>query len=390
MVSGRNLKRTGCKTETEKLKVSKISIRKKIAFELFRQYRKNAKVLHQLNYIFWECTLRCNLDCLHCGSDCKKESDVKDMPFKDFIAAIDDITPIVEPNKTMIVFTGGEPLLRKDLEKCGQQLYDRGFPWGIVSNGLQMTPARLQSLLNAGMRAITISLDGLEKSHNWLRGNPNSFKKAMETIRLLSQILDLKFDVVTCVNGENFDELPEIKNLLLNNGVKEWRLFTVFPIGRAKQHENLQLTPVQFKLFFDIISAERKKCEILINYGCEGFLGNYEGEVRNNLFFCRAGINVASVLIDGSISACPNLRDNFIQGNIYTDSFKEVWENRYEKYRNRNWLKTGECEHCDMFKYCDGNGLHLRNEKNGVLLFCHYNRILEGEKEITDTLYTKN
>jgi radical SAM enzyme (rSAM/lipoprotein system) len=361
------------------LKVSKIPIRKKIAFELFRQYRKNASKLHQLNYIFWECTLRCNLNCLHCGSDCKKESSVKDMPFEDFIAAIDDIKDIVQPNTTMIVFTGGEPLLRKDLELCGKQLYDRGFPWGIVSNGLQMNPARLESLLNAGMRAITISLDGLEDSHNWLRGNRNSFKNATKTIDLLSAIPDLKFDVVTCVNGKNFDELTSIKNLLLAYGVKEWRLFTIFPIGRAKQHKELQLSPVQFKQLFDFISAERKKDELLINYGCEGFLGSYEGEVRDNLFFCRAGVNVASVLIDGSISACPNLRDNYIQGNIYTDSFKEVWENRYEKYRNRNWLKTGECEHCDKFRYCEGSGLHLRDEKNGELLFCHYNRILEGE-----------
>jgi radical SAM enzyme (rSAM/lipoprotein system) len=364
------------------LKVSKIPFRKKTAFELFRQYRTNAKKLHQLNYIFWECTLRCNLNCLHCGSDCKKEASVKDMPFEDFIAAIDDIKNIVEPNKTMVVFTGGEPLLRKDLELCGKQLYDRGFPWGIVSNGLQMNPSRLESLLNSGMRAITISLDGLENSHNWLRGNSNSFRNAVKSIVLLAQNPELKFDVVTCVNGENFGELNEIKKLLVANGVKEWRIFTIFPIGRAKQHEMLQLSPVQFKQLFDFISEERKKGEIKLNYGCEGFLGNYESDVRDNLFFCRAGVNVASVLIDGSISACPNLRDNFIQGNIYTDSFKEVWETRYEKYRNRNWLKTGECENCDMFRYCDGNGLHLRDEKNGELLFCHFNRIKEGEKQI--------
>ncbi len=301
------------------------------------------------------------------------------MPFEDFISAIDDIKDIVEPNKTMIVFTGGEPLLRNDLELCGKQLYNRGFPWGIVSNGLLMNPTRIESLLNAGMRSITISLDGLENSHNWLRGNKSSFKKAVNSIALLSQIPELKFDVVTCTNGENFEELTEIKKLLLLNGVKEWRIFTIFPIGRAKQHETLQLSPVQFKKLFDFIAKEREKGEIQLNYGCEGFLGNYEGKVRDNLFFCRAGVNVASVLIDGSISACPNLRDNFIQGNIYSDSFKEIWETRYEKYRNRNWLKTGECEHCNVFRYCEGNGLHLRDEKNGELLFCHYNRIKEGE-----------
>ena len=153
-------------------------MRKKIALELFRKFRDNAKAIHQLDYIFWECTLRCNLNCLHCGSDCSKKNRVNDMPVDDFIGAIDDIKSIVNPNKTMIVFTGGEPLLRNDLEICGKQLYERGFPWGIVSNGFNFTADRLDSLLQAGLRAVTISLDGLEHSHNWLRGNPRSYEKA--------------------------------------------------------------------------------------------------------------------------------------------------------------------------------------------------------------------
>ncbi|MBN1118522.1 MAG: TIGR04133 family radical SAM/SPASM protein [Bacteroidales bacterium] len=358
---------------------SKPSFRQKIGFELFRKYRSNAQKIHDLNYIFWECTLKCNLNCLHCGSDCKKESAVKDMPVEDFIKAIDDITPIVNPNKTMIVLTGGEPLMRNDIEKCGKMLYDRGFPWGMVSNGFNFKKQRLQILQQAGLRSVTISLDGLEESHNWLRGNTRSYENAIAAIKNLVSFPDIRFDVVTCVNQKNINELEEIKELLLSMGLKEWRIFTVFPIGRAKQHKELQLDPVEFKAVFDFIAKVRKSGEIKLNYGCEGFLGGYEGKVRDNLFFCRAGIQVASVLADGSISACPNLRENFIQGNIYKDSFREVWENRYENMRNRKWLKTGECATCKDFKYCEGNGLHLRNEK-GELLLCHLNKIKEGEK----------
>lgn len=98
----------------------KLSFRKKLALELFRKYRKNAKSIHELDYLFWECTLRCNLNCLHCGSDCSKDAQVKDMPIEDFLKAIDDIKTMVNPNKTMVVFTGGEPLMRKDLEEAGQ------------------------------------------------------------------------------------------------------------------------------------------------------------------------------------------------------------------------------------------------------------------------------
>lgn len=358
--------------------VTKIPLRKKIALGLFRKYRQNAKHIHQLDYIFWECTLRCNLSCLHCGSDCKKEAQVPDMPVDDFIAAIDDITPIVNPNKTMIVFTGGEPLLRSDLEICGRKLYDRGFPWGIVTNGLQLTPKRLESLIRSGLRAVTVSLDGLEDAHNWLRGNPQSFKNALKTIKLLSTVPDIRFDVVTCANQQNIDELEVLRDLLIENGLKEWRIFTIFPTGRAKQHPELQLKAVQFSRLFDFIAAGRKAGRIKMSYGCEGFLGNYEGEVRDNLFFCRAGISVASVLADGSISACPNLRSNLIQGNIYTDSFRNTWETKYTAMRNREWLKTGDCSSCNFFKYCDGNGLHLRDE-SGNLQFCHLQRIQEGE-----------
>jgi radical SAM enzyme (rSAM/lipoprotein system) len=360
--------------------VTEIPFSKKIALNLHRKYKKSSTKIHELNYLLWESTLRCNLNCLHCGSDCKKDASTKDMPIEDFLRAIDQLMPIVNPNKTLIVFTGGEPLLRNDLEQTGQALYDRGFPWGLVTNGLLLTSKRLTSLMNAGLRSITISLDGLEDAHNWLRGNPMSYKNAISAISLLPKTADLRYDVVTCVNQKNFDQIPQIKHMLIQMGVKEWRIFTIFPIGRAKNYPELQLTPEQFKTLFDTIKNIRNEGKIKLNYGCEGFLGRYEGNVRDHLFFCRAGINVASILADGSISACPNLRDNFIQGNIYKDNFADIWNNKYEIFRDRSWTKSGICADCSFYKYCEGNGMHLRSQKTGELLFCHLERIKEGEK----------
>jgi len=360
--------------------VRKIPLRKRIALNLFKSYKDNESKIHQLNYILWECTLRCNLKCIHCGSDCKKDASIKDMPAVDFLKAIDEITDIVNPNKTMIVLTGGEALLRKDLEQIGSSLYKRGFPWGIVTNGMLLNKQKIDSLLSSGLRAITVSLDGMEQSHNWLRGNVKSFSSALNAVRLLPTISGIKYDVVTCVNQKNFNELNQIKEFLINIGVKEWRIFTIFPIGRAKEHKELQLEPREFKELFDFISQTRKEKKIKLNYGCEGFLGNYEQKVRDNFFICRAGINIASILADGSISACPNLRENFIQGNIYKDNFREVWENKYTVFRDKSWTKTGICADCENYKYCEGNGMHLRDEKTGELLFCHLKRIEEGEK----------
>ena len=66
-----------------------IPLKKRAALELYRAYRKNTAKIHDLSYLFWECTLRCNLNCLHCGSDCKQKSAVKDMPVADFLKTID-------------------------------------------------------------------------------------------------------------------------------------------------------------------------------------------------------------------------------------------------------------------------------------------------------------
>jgi radical SAM protein with 4Fe4S-binding SPASM domain len=120
----------------------------------------------------------------------------------------------------------------------------------------------------------------------------------------------------------------------------------------------------------DFIAATRKEGKVDAMYGCDSFLGGYEMEVRQTPFFCWAGVNIGSVLADGSISACPSLRADYIQGNIYKDDFMDVWNNRFQIMRNRKWLKQGMCTDCSMWNLCLGNGLHLRREADGKLLSC--------------------
>lgn len=358
----------------------KIPITKKIALEVYRQYRNVQAKLHELDYLFWECTLRCNLKCLHCGSDCQQKALSQDMPLKDFLGVLDQIKTEYEPKKIIIVLTGGEPLMRADIEECGREFTARGFPWGTVTNGYNLTPERFERCCDNGLRAITVSLDGLEESHSWLRGDKLSYKKALNAIFLCVKKDYLSFDVVTCVNQKNFSQLKELKKLLIDSGVKKWRLFTIFPKGRAKDNGLLDIDAKQFSWLLEFIKETRAEGKIKASFSCEGFLGPYEADVRNGFFYCRAGINVGSVLIDGSISACPSLRADYIQGNIYKDRFLDVWNNRFQIMRDRRWTKTGECEDCKVFRWCNGNGLHLRDEKTGELLRCHYNMLREKGK----------
>lgn len=353
-----------------------MNLKKKIVLSLFRLHKKNQSQLHELTYLFWECTLRCNLNCIHCGSDCSKEALAPDMPADDFLKVLDSIAPKVNPNKTMIVITGGEPTMRKDLEYCGNEIYKRGFPWGMVTNGLALSPDRLNGLLNAGLRSITISMDGLNpETHDWFRGKTGSWEKAMDAIAQVAKTPGLMYDVVTCVNKRNIGDLEAIKQLLIRKNVHRWRLFTVFPKGRAKENPLLQLDNPEFIRLMDFIKTTRQEGLIKASYGCEGFLGDYELDVRDNPFFCQAGIHVGSVLVDGSISACPSLRADYIQGNIYRDDFMTVWNERYQKMRDRSWTRTGQCANCKSYKDCQGNGLHLRDEKTGELLCCHLDRL---------------
>ena len=145
-------------------------------------------------------------------------------------------------------------------------------------------------------------------------------------------------------------------------------------MGRAAKDKSLQLTDEQFRELLNFIVTTRCEGKIDISYACNGFLGAYEGLVRDYFFYCQAGLSVASVRADGAISGCLSIRSDYNQGNIYSDSFWDVWENRFEPFRNHEWMKRGACKECEAFRYCQGGGFHLRDE-NGDLLQCHYNQL---------------
>jgi radical SAM enzyme (rSAM/lipoprotein system) len=344
---------------------------------LFRRFRDAEIRVHELNYLFWECTTRCNLHCRHCGSDCSMNSREKDMPLEHFLQALDTIPKKDIPNPFTVVLTGGEPLLRPDITDCGRAIRQRGMGWSMVSNGFFYNADMQQKLLQAGLGALTISLDGLEEEHNWLRGHPESYSRAVQAIGLAARCPRIAFDVVTCVTRRNLAQLPELHKLLSGLGVPQWRLFTVIPIGRAAGNPDMILTPEELTQLMEFIKARRKEGGPLKTlFSCEGFLGPYEQVVRDTPFFCHAGVNIASVLIDGRICACPDIdRDVFSQGSIYTDSLWEVWQNRFQPFRNHDWARKGACSTCRQFRNCLGGGMHNWHGSCEGPLTCPYHDI---------------
>jgi radical SAM enzyme (rSAM/lipoprotein system) len=293
------------------------------------------------------------------------------MPFEDFLDAIQPLKKAYPKNSILVAIMGGEPLLRKDLAECGKRLREHGFRWGIVTNGYAYDEAMHAKLISAGMGSITVSLDGLEENHNWLRNNSKSFERAVKALELIVSYPRLNYDVVTCVHQKNLAELPALKEFLISRKIKNWRIFTIAPIGRAAENPEMLLTNGQTRQLMNFIAGSRQNDpRINLCFSCESYVGDYEKKVRDSYFFCRAGINIGSVLIDGSISACPNIDRCFIQGNIYKDNLLEVWENRFDVMRNRNWCKSGICKNCKDFKYCNGGAMHLWNKQQNSIMAC--------------------
>ncbi|MBO7596537.1 MAG: TIGR04133 family radical SAM/SPASM protein [Bacteroidales bacterium] len=356
-----------------------MSILNSLKHLVFRRYRNTEIKNHTLNYLFWECTLRCNLSCLHCGSDCLKQSDQPDMPVEDFVKVLDDIKCSATATKLDICITGGEPLLRNDLEQAGIEIKKRGFRWSIVTNGILLTENRFRSLINAGMGSMSFSLDGFEPEHNRLRQNSIAFERTMSAIKLAveySKMRPFMFDVITCVNSFNYDTLRDFRKFLIDNGIKHWRIFSIFPEGRAGDNYNqLSINSLQYRGLMDFIAETRKNFgdKIHLNYSCEGWLGDYELKVRDYFFFCRAGVNIASVMGDGNVTGCLSVRaKDFIQGNIYEHSFSDIWKNGFDVMRNRSWAKQGRCADCGQWNKCLGNGMHLHSGFKSGAARCNY------------------
>ena len=353
-----------------------IGLRKRLALKIFKGIYDDVVERHNLRTLFWECTLRCNLRCRHCGSDCRTDVAERDMPLEDLLKVLDtEITPNVDPSKVLIIFSGGEVLVRKDLEEAGREVTRRGYMWGMVTNGLSLTRERLRSLVDAGLRSVSVSFDGFADVHNDIRQNSDSFERARKAIGYIREVEGLAYDVITCVTPAMIDRLEEWKEYLISEGIRHWRIFSIFPAGRAKRDERLNLSAEQFQRLMEFIRTTRKEGRIDLSYACEGFLGGYETEVRDHFYMCNAGVTVASIRVNGDISGCTSVRGNYAQGNIYRDSFWDVWQNRFQPFRNREWTRSeGECKDCKVWEFCRGGGMHLRDEE-GKLMYCHYNKL---------------
>ena len=348
-------------------------------------YKKKVELSkHPVLYnLFWETTLRCNAKCKHCGSRAGENIDIeKELTTDEIKRTFKSIADKYDADKIMINVTGGEPLVRNDLFDVMKYATNLGYHWGITTNGILINDEIIKKMKETKLSTMSISIDGLEKSHDEFRGINGAYVKTIQNIEKLKKEKFLHcFQVTTVVNKSNINELEGIYKVMEALEVDSWRIVNMDPIGRANENMQLALDREDYIYLLNFIKEKRNKSKFQVTYGCSHFTNmKLEKEVRDYMFFCISGFTTASILYNGDIFVCPNVerKKDLIQGNVKKDDFVEIWENKFKWFRNMDKLKSEYCKDCENWKYCRGDSLHTWDFDKNRPKIC-LNKILNGK-----------
>ena len=334
---------------------------KKTHMRQLADYRRSILSSPPLRNLFLELTLRCNERCVHCGSRCGEHDRVPELSLAQYRKILDDVKRDFGTERLELDITGGEPLLRRDFYEIMGYAHSLGFRWGMTSNATLIDEEAAEKLFRCGMKTISVSIDGLEATHDALRGMKGAYARAMKGIAALIDHGGFQhIQVTTVVNHRNFGELPELFEIMKGLAIDSWRVINIEPIGRALDVPDLMLTDDEYRKLFDFIKEKRMEGYPL-SYGCSHYLGlDYERLVRKWYFLCNAGLYTASIASNGDILACLDIerRPELVQGNILRDNLKDVWEQGFKLFRSDLSDLSEKCRACDSCEFCHGGAHH--------------------------------
>lgn len=319
-------------------------------------FLKNFETLYQHNktippsFVIWDSTKRCNLDCVHCGSQGNYEKELKTEEIKDII------NQLVLLGVKNFQITGGEPLLRKDFIEILNYAYKKGLNTSFATNGYYINENKVKLISKTNVSLIQTSIDGTKNIHNSIRKNQKSFDKAIDAIKLLKKYSKSKISVATAVMPKNIDALDQLKDTLIPMDIDLWNIGTIMPVGKAKGNPSLFLSKEQFGYLIRFILASKKEINIEIGENFP-YLGRFDKEVRKNPKICPIGILSCCIGSDGHIRGCPDQPDTgfYREGYIRTETFEEIWKRGFKRYRAREILKEDKkCSTCNHRTDCFG------------------------------------
>lgn len=341
-----------------------------------RLRRRQNRETHELRYLFFEVSRRCNLSCLYCGSSCTAQQRAGELSLDEWKRIIDEVADHYDSRRIMVAITGGEPLLREDIYDIMLKLRERGFPYGMVSNATLLDDAAAKKLIACGIRAISLSMDAPPEINDKIRGKGTSDA----VIHAIQHLRDNGYtgilEIISTLSKPAIDALAEMQRFVSDLGIKRWRVAPIMPIGRATEYPELIPDDEDLRATLNYVKAARMSASDTLQpeFGEEGYLGDeFEGMVRPYLWHCRAGINVAGIRYNGVLAACPEISYHFDQGDLRKEAFKDIWENRYQVFRDRSWTKKlGPCVDCEAYANCDGGAMHLYDDCDSPIKRCFY------------------
>ena len=301
--------------------------------------------------IAWEVTGACNLTCEYCRASATPSPAEGELSTKEALAFIDEVAP----RRPMLILSGGEPLLRRDVFDIARYAMGRGVRVSLATNGTLLTPEIVEKIRGAGIMRASVSLDGPGPEIHDLGRGEGSFDLAMGGIENLRGRVD--FQINMTVTKENLDAVAPTMDLAERLGAVAFHLFFLVPTGRGREDE--LVTPEEQDEILRQVARDSRNRKIEVKVTCAPQYGRIAEEVlaeseRRGVLgsACLAGTSFVFVSRTGDVSPCGYLP--LVAGNVREERFSEIWESSPIFVDLRERELVGRCGGCDRRKVCGG------------------------------------
>ena len=316
---------------------------------------------HPFDFFFqWHLTEKCNLHCLHCYQE---KGLFEELTFPEIKETLGEISLMLEDwsktygltFQTSINVTGGEPFLRPDLFLILEEMIQQGYDLYLLSNGTLLDRDKARRLSRLPVRGVQISLEGLEKTHEALRGK-GSFAGALKGIGYLVEA-GIPVTINTTLSEINREQFLEMIPLAQAWGARRLGFSRLIPAGQGALLSSHLLKPDQVReLYQEIHSLSPQGLELVS--GDPLYRQLESGPAQEDLGStprggCAAGVSGLTLMADGTVTPCRRLPVPL--GNVRRDSLRELWSGSpvLERLRDRNRYQ-GKCGRCRRWAVCRG------------------------------------
>ncbi|MBN1468146.1 MAG: radical SAM protein [Fusobacteriaceae bacterium] len=292
--------------------------------------------------IQWHITEKCNLKCKHCYQEKLPE----ELDKEKLLEIIDKITSFNEEKKSKlhINITGGEPLIRKDFFDILDVLHSKKISFGVLTNGILINKENVKRLKNA--KFVQLSVDGVEKTHDFIRGNGN-FKKVLNAISILRKER-IRVVISFTAHKKNYKEFSKVCKIARKFKVNKIWADRLIPYGSNNVMETLNSGEV--KEFFLLMRKEREKK--LFKGNLEISMGRALQFLEGGMFYkCSAGDNFFTIMTNGDVVPCRRMP--IFCDNIFNNDLIDIYNSELFKKLRRE-TEPEECEKCFYVENCNG------------------------------------